>query len=58
MKLRDHDEQPSRARDLAVAAFGFVLVLAAELVVCALCSAPHRETPKADCILDAKGTRF
>lgn len=59
MKLRDPDEQPSRARDLTVAALGFTFIPAAECIVCALAPAERREVPRAPCVLDArKGVAF
>lgn len=54
MKLRDPDEQSSRARDLTVAALGFTFVLAADCIACALAPAERRETPQAPCVLDAQ----
>lgn len=61
MKLRDPDEQPSRARDLLVAALGFLLILVIELVVCAVAPAERRRAvPTAKCVLDgrAEGMQF
>lgn len=41
-----------RVRDVAVAAAGFVFVLAVELLACVL--APRPAPPAADCVLDRR----
>ena len=58
-EFRGYRSREQALEDAAAWAAEFPLRVSGEVPpCCALCSAPHRETPKADCILDAKGTRF
>lgn len=50
----EETERPSRARDLLVAGLGMLIVLALEIIACALAPAAPRQAPPAPCVLDAQ----
>lgn len=58
MSVRDPDERPSRVRDLLVAGLGMLIVLALEVIACALAPAQRRPVPPAPCVLDAQKVRL